>query len=159
MIYGNGFGIVEDVSFDSTGQILATADDDGTARLWDVTTQRQIGGPLPASSHGPVTGVTFGPGGRQLATIGSDGTMRLWDVATQRQIGSPMSVPGGVHAVAFSPNASVVATASPGGIVRLWDVSFPVNLLKQACSIAGRTLTRGQWSFYIHSVPYQRACP
>lgn len=159
MSYGNGFEIVEAVSFDSTGNMLATAGEDGTARLWDVATQRQIGGPLEASSHGAVTGVAFKPGGHQLATVGSDSTLRIWDVATQRQIGSPIFVPDGAQSIASSPRAAIVATASPGGIIRLWNIAFPARLLQRACAIAGRSLTRSEWAFYLHSLPYQRTCP
>ena len=66
-------------------QILATGSDDGTARLWDVATQQEIGAPMTADSE-YVKGVAFSPDGTILATTSDDGTARLWDVATQQRI-------------------------------------------------------------------------
>ena len=78
-----------EVAFSPNGKILATADSDGTARLWNVATQRQIGTAIRL--HGPrVKGIAFSPNGKVLATAESDGTVRLWNVASHRQIGAPI---------------------------------------------------------------------
>jgi len=60
--------------------MLATAGGDGTARLWDVATQQEIGAPMTADAQ-PVDATAFSPDGTMLATAGGDGTARLWDVA------------------------------------------------------------------------------
>jgi WD40 repeat protein len=60
-----------------TGNRLATASDDGSVKLWDVTTGQDV---LTLTGHdGPVLDVTFRADGKRIASGGSDGTVKLWD--------------------------------------------------------------------------------
>jgi hypothetical protein len=117
-------GVITEETYRGMGAELP----DGTARLWDVATHRQIGGPLTISDS-TVDSVAFSPDGTILATGSDDGTARLWNVATHRQIGGPLTIPGtsgldsAVYSVAFSPDGRILATGSGGGIARLWDVA------------------------------------
>ena len=117
------------LAFNPAGTVLATADGDGTARLWSVATGREIGSPIPASRGNGVNAVAFSPDGAVLATADGDGTARLWNVATHRQIG-PALIDGGriitgsqVTDVAFSPRGKMLATASRDGTARLWHIA------------------------------------
>ena len=107
------------MAFSPDGKTLASAD--GTVRLWDVATRRQIGGNLDGG--GAVKSVAFSPNGKTLASGSADGTVRLWDVATRRQIGGNLDGGGAVKSVAFSPNGKTLASGSADGTVRLWDVA------------------------------------
>jgi WD40 repeat protein len=121
-------GGADGVAVTSAGTVLATAGADGTARLWDLATGREIGEPMRASSHGGVNAVAFSPDGTVLATADGDGTARLWDVATDSEIGRPLTdggsaAPGtAMNDVAFDPDGKILATASLDGTARLWDV-------------------------------------
>jgi WD40 repeat protein len=66
------------VTFAPSGRLLATADHDGTVKLWDVATGRQLAS-LEGHADG-LSGVAFSPDGRTLAAIGHDDDVRLWDV-------------------------------------------------------------------------------
>jgi WD40 repeat protein len=114
----------KELSFSPSGKILATADTDGTARMWSVRTGRQIGSPIRLASGVSVLDVAFSPRGKVLATAESDGTVRLWKLPGRRQLGKPIRVSSvRVLRVAFSPDGKLVATAGIGGQARLWDVA------------------------------------
>jgi WD40 repeat protein len=73
---------VNGVAFSPDGKLLATADADGTVRLWNPATGHAIGSPLAAGTGtgGAVTGVAFSPDGNLLASADADGTMQTWQL-------------------------------------------------------------------------------
>ena len=67
---------VASVVFSPDDSRAFTASDDGTAKLWDTDTGKEI---LTLSSHAQgVTSVDFSPNGRFVATGSQDGQAILW---------------------------------------------------------------------------------
>ena len=111
--------------------LLANSAHDGTIRIWDPDTGRQVGDALVGH-----TGAVFGvctlpgrdPGGRNLlASAAHDGTVRVWDPGTGRQVGDALTGHvGAVWDVCAVPSRdpggrNLLASAGRDGTVRVWD--------------------------------------
>ncbi len=96
--------------------------------------------------------------GKQLITTASD-TIDLWDGATLTRVGSlKAGVQEDVANVRPLPDGHTLVIGRPNGPVLRWDLR-PDKLVDLACSLAGRNLTREEWSEYVGSRPYRRTCP
>ncbi|WP_323138564.1 MULTISPECIES: helix-turn-helix domain-containing protein [unclassified Streptomyces] len=114
------------VAISSDGRTLATGGshgDEGTLRVWDITTGR-IRTTLArhTSEDGSVGSVVFSPDGRTLASSSSDGTTQLWNMATGK---TRLTLAGHKDVdvpLAFSPDGRTLAMGGEGK-VRLWDTT------------------------------------
>ena len=76
-------GSVIEVAWDASGKRLATASDDGIARVFDVATGREI---QKFQHGGTILSLAWDKEGTRLATGSSDGIARVFDVASGREI-------------------------------------------------------------------------
>jgi WD40 repeat protein len=113
-------GPVHAVAFSPDGTKVLTGSDDGTARLWNVATGKQIGPPL--RHRGGVRAVAFSPDGKTVVTGTWTNEAGLWETSTGKLIWLCWHR-GAVTAVAFSPGGKLVLTGGADGTARLWDAA------------------------------------
>jgi len=86
-------GSVNSVVFSPDGRQILSGSSDGTIKLWDIDTGREL---RTFSGHkGRVESVAFSPDGKKILSASSDGTVRLWDVSTGKEIAQFISFDDG----------------------------------------------------------------
>src|SRR5215212_6283769 len=117
---------VHTVKFSPDGIHLATTSDDGTARLWDLTSRREILR-LPVGKS-PNIAIAFSPNGKRLATTGKENTVTVWNANSGEQLLTLKGHTAPVVQLAFNPEGTQLATASADG-VRIWNAATGEQLI------------------------------
>jgi WD40 repeat protein/DNA-binding SARP family transcriptional activator len=116
-----------DAAWSPDGTSIATADQDGSARIFDARTGRQR---LALVGHrNGVTDVDWSPDSTQVVTASDDGTAKVWPVlggdGRERFTLSAQDTRSGLVSAAFSPDGSHVATGDVENRATIvWDVSI-----------------------------------
>ena len=113
------------VTFSLDGTLVAAAGQDGTARVWEVTS----GAPRAAlrDDSGWLHVMAFSPDGTLLAGAARDGVVRLWSAATGSLRAVLRGHSGAVNEIRFSPDGAVLASAGQDGTLRLWEPEYWVE--------------------------------
>ncbi|MBA4063430.1 MAG: hypothetical protein C0501_06900, partial [Isosphaera sp.] len=114
-------GWVHAVSWSADGSRLLTASMDGTARVWDAATGREL---MAFRGHvRRLRSAAFSPDGSRVATASEDGTARVWDAERGAELLTLKGHGGWVRTAAFSPDGGRLLTASADGTARVWETA------------------------------------
>ena len=107
--------------FSPSGDLVVTASDDGTARIWHADGS---GESIILEGHTDrVNAASFSPSGDLVVTASSDGTARIWHADGS---GESIILEGHtdrVNAASFSPSGDLVVTVSSDDTARIWSLS------------------------------------
>ncbi|MEH1814791.1 MAG: ribosome assembly protein 4 [Nostoc sp.] len=117
---GHNSGVTS-VAYTPNGQHLASASNDKTIKIWDVSNGKLL---KTLTGHSdPVNSVTYSPNGQHLASASNDKTIKIWDVSSGKPLKTLTGHSNGVNSVTFSPNGQQLASASSDNTIKIWDVS------------------------------------
>jgi WD40 repeat protein len=141
------------VAFSPDGRLVATGNNDKTARLIEIATGKEV---ARLAHQAGVLSVAFSPDGRLLATGSGDKTVRVFETATGREV-ARLAHESVVRSVAFSPDGRLLAVASgKGAFISLWRSS---DIADYVCAHLPFNLTPEGWKQYLPDEPYRKTCP
>lgn len=106
------------LSYSSAAQLLATADELGTIRFWDITSAQELFS-LPNTVY-YFNDLAFSPSGEWLAAAAKE-KVEVWNVPTRALTLTLIGHTASVSEIAFSPTGTLIATASHDSTVKIWD--------------------------------------
>lgn len=120
---------IRSAAFSPNSQLIVTASEDGTARIWNAYTGEQLKELNQLDGDRvAVLSAAFSPDGQRIVTLSKNGTAIIWDVATGspsaelKVSDDPNPIDNG-NAV-FSPNGKLIVTSGYlNNTVVVWDVT------------------------------------
>jgi WD40 repeat protein/tetratricopeptide (TPR) repeat protein len=114
-------GAINDVVFSQDGKLLATACDDGKARLFSAQNGRLLWS-SPASAIA-VSSLALSADGKLLLAGSANGDVRLWDVSTSKPRLGPLHHPAEVSCLALRPDGQEILAGCGNHKAYRWAVA------------------------------------
>ena len=114
---GHGDG-VNGLSWSPNGTYLATASSDGTLRIWEAETGKELR--VITNEPGKLQCISWSPDGNLVAAGGGKHSVGIWDVKTGKKISVLTSHGDDICNVAWSPDGKFLATSDPFEIY-IWN--------------------------------------
>eukprot|EP00808_Paulinella_micropora_P003380 g15493.t1 len=114
---------VNALAFSPTGDRLASAADDLSVLVWDMTATERLDPLLKLSVHSKaVRALAFSPDGQRLASAGADRSILVWHAVSGMRLLELKGHTDVVNSLVFSPDGKTLASGSADKSMRVWDV-------------------------------------
>lgn len=71
---------INDLAFSPNGKTFASAGDDGSIRIWEISKDTDQDGQILTGHNSSVMSVSFSPSGKLLASGSKDKTIKIWQI-------------------------------------------------------------------------------
>jgi WD40 repeat protein len=106
------------VAVSSDAKRIATAQLDGTVRLWAVGEKEPL---AVIDEHAGAVALAFTPSGGAFVTAGEDGKLVVWDAKTGKRVARLAERAGALAAVSISADGKELLVATGTGEVHVWN--------------------------------------
>src|SRR5262249_16138355 len=115
-------------AYSPDGRLLATAGQNGSVKLWDAATGKEL---LTLAGHtSATTGIAFSRDGLRIASVGSRQKAgeisrcegRFWDALTGQEILTLQGAEAQISSLAFSPDGRRLAVTGDSAVT-IWDAT------------------------------------
>jgi sugar lactone lactonase YvrE len=134
--------VVNELAFQPPdGDLLATASNDDTVRLWDLESRSEV---ARVTLDANANDLAFSPDGKLLAIAGYEKKVRLWDVSARREVRT-LAQDYDVDDLAYSPDGRLLAVVTGETVSLLdtttWQRSTPDITVPYATDVVGVTFS------------------
>jgi len=148
---------IGDVDVSPSGDTAAMALSSGQVLELDLGTGTASYPPV-AAHEGHIFSLGYAPDGSRFLTSGSDASAAVWVAGTGR-LEARIVAPTHFSVSEFASDGRTVVLADPyRGAVYRWDTRLDYAL-SVACRLAGRDLTRSEWTDQFGERPFRTTCP
>jgi len=121
---------IDGIAYNHAGTQLAWISDDGTLKIWDVSTAKEL---LTLHAGIPTINVprkiSFSPDDTRVATPAGEHSAKIWDVVSGKLLLTLVGHTDEVTSASFSSDGKRIATSSGDGTSKVWDAATGKELL------------------------------
>lgn len=128
-------------AYSPNGSLVAIAGNDGTVKIWNLTSYSFGDLPIRTITVGSVSvGVAkFSPDNQMIVTGSSDGLVKIWNVADGSLLATLTGHTSGVYSLDYSRDGKYIVSGSFDGTAKVWDAVTRTELLTTSKTLASVT--------------------